>query len=101
MKKLVSVVLLLSVLLGALVEWISEDASQSFDLSTLIDGQTKIAAVEKVLGIPQQILDRRDGVFTYYYKTSEFWVALTFHNGVLLFKEQAKSDGMYEFVRVM
>lgn len=101
MKKLVSIVLLLSVFLGGLVGCIDEEASKSFDLSTLIDGQTRIAAVEKVLGTPKQIEDRRDGVFTYYYESSELLVALTFHNGVLLFKEQAKNDGRYEFVRVM
>ncbi|MGF1755941.1 hypothetical protein L4C33_20420 [Vibrio makurazakiensis] len=89
------------ILLGALVGCYEKDELERLDVSHFIDGQTQLSEVKKELGSPIKIRDQQDEVYTYLYESDDYLVALTFHQGVLLFREKAKNDGRYDFKRVM
>lgn len=96
--KLVSMAL---ILLGVLVGCYEKDELDPFDVSRFIDGQTRLSEVEKELGSPIRIRDQQDEVYTYLYESDNYLIVLTFHQGILLFKEKAKNDGKYDFIRDM
>ena len=68
----------------------------STKLEQLIEKSTTREEVILLLGEPKHVLNKQYSI-SYLYEYRDQLLALTFHEDVLLFKEQAANDGRYDF----
>lgn len=65
-------------------------------LAQLVEKESTVEDVTQLLGEPKQVLRSPDSQ-AYVYEYKNYLFSFTFYDGVLLFKERADNDGLYNF----